>query len=436
MSDTAYQERLLVYRVDNNLTLNIPPAAELLCSILNFDHPDMPGLGRIAPGDWQPILDLARQQNLLPILYHRIQAAGLCDEVPAEIRSILHGQYLRSAARGIRINRQFDAILDELNSANLPVIPLKGMYLMQAIYQNPALRPMGDIDLLIKTQDSPMVVAILRSLGYQAVRPYILRSEYRFHRHLPSFVKQGAIPIEVHNALQEPGDPYDIDSLSLWNRSNELYQGNYVMKALDLYDMLQYLCINVAFHDLFRAGLMGLYDLGTVITHFEGVWDWDELYKRCMAWRTNHLVHITLSLARGLLGVNIPTEFLSSLAPPNFDEDLFSICADFIFASPSEADPPVTPNLDQLVRIVKPLAKVRILINRLFIPRAEITNYYNVPPGSWKIFGCYLQRFIYLVKRYFVVSLRLSRGDSNLMAVSEEVRIQDHRRRLLIESLL
>jgi hypothetical protein len=416
--------------------LNISPAAKRLCSILSFDQQNKSELESIEPGDWESILDLARHQNLAPLLYHRIRNLGLCDTVPDEVLIILRNQYLRSAARGMRIIRQFDDILAGLDTAHLPVIPLKGIYLVQVVYQNPALHPMGDIDILIKTQDSSEAVEIIRSMGYQPIRRYSLRSEYKFHRHLPSFVKQGAVPVEVHNALQDPADPFNIDPVALWNRSRETYQADHVMDSLDPCDMILYLCINVAFHDLFHLGLIGLYDLGTVIAHYQTILDWDELYKRSLAWRTNHLVYITLSLARNLLGANVPSEFLLRLAPSHFDEEIFSICTDFIFARPSEADLPITPDLDRLVRIGNPMAKFRILLNRLFIPRAEITYYYNVPPGSWKIFWCYPQRFKYLIERYFLVGLRLHRGDHQLMALSEEVRIQEHQRRILIENLV
>lgn len=416
--------------------MNISPAAKRLCSILSFDQQNKSGLESIEPGDWEPIVDLARHQNLVPLLCHRIQKLGLSDVVPAEILSTLHSQYLRSAARGMRIIHQFETLLSTLNSSHLPVIPLKGIYMVQMVYQNPALRPMGDLDILIKSQDSDQVVEIIRSMGYQPSRPYNLRSEYKFHRHLPEFIKQGAVPVEVHSALQEPTDPYNIDPGALWSRARETDHGGHVIYSLDVCDTILYLCLNVAFHDLFHLGLIGLYDLGSVIEHYRTTLDYDELFERSMAWRTNHLIYITLSLARMLLGANVPSEFLMRLTPSHFDEKIFSICTDFIFGSASEQDQLITPDLDQMVRIGNPLAKFRILLNRLFIPRAEITYYYNVPPSSWKIFWCYLLRLKYLIERYFLTTIRLHRGDPQLTAMSEEVRIQEHKRSLLIENLV
>ena len=65
--------------------MNISPAAQQLCRILSFDPQDRAGLDPITPGDWQPMLSLALQQNLAPLLYQRIMTLGMCDAVPAEV---------------------------------------------------------------------------------------------------------------------------------------------------------------------------------------------------------------------------------------------------------------------------------------------------------------------------------------------------------------
>ena len=194
---------------------------------------------------------------------------------------------------------------------------------------------MSDIDILLQGQDVAPSVAILTSLGYQPVRPFDLHSEFKFHRHLPAFIKPGSIPVEVHNALQQPSDPFNIDLAALWRRAGETHLGSRPVTCLDPHDLLLYLCINVAFHDLFRLGLRGLYDISAVIAHFQTDLDWDELYQRSQAWRAGNLVYITLSLARKLLGANVPPEFLTRLTPSHFDEAVFSICTDFIFANPA-----------------------------------------------------------------------------------------------------
>ncbi len=416
--------------------MNISPAADQVCRILSFDPQARAGMDAITPGDWQPIVNLAAQQYLAPLLYQRIMTLGLGDSVPSEVLITLHNQYLHSAARGMWLVRQYDNILAGFNSAHLPVIPIKGIYLAQEVYENPALRSMSDIDILVKGQDVASSVTILTSLGYQPVRPFDLRSEFKFHRHLPAFVKPGALPVEVHNALQQPSDPYNIKLASLWHRAGESHLCNRPLTCLDPHDLLLYLCVNVAFHDLFRLGLRGLYDISAVIDHFHAHLDWEELYQRSLDWRSGNLVYITLSLAHRLLGANMPPEFLSRLAPPGFDEAVFQICTDFIFSEPNHTDTLVTPELDQLVRVANPLAKFRILLNRLFIPRGEIAWYYNVPPGSWKIYLCYPQRFKYLAERYYFIGKRLSHGDPQLVAVSEEVRAQENQRRQLVENLI
>jgi hypothetical protein len=415
---------------------NLAPSAQQLCRILSFDPSAQAGLERPGAVDWPAVLALALPQNLAPLLYQRIYALNLVSAVPATVLVALQAQYLRSANRGMWLVRQFDTILAGLNAARIPVIPLKGIYLAQAVYQNPALRPMSDIDILLQSQDMAPGVDVLKALGYQPVRPFDLRSEFKFHRHLPAFIQPGWPALEVHNALQEPSDPFSIDLGGLWSRASETSIGSRAITALEPHDLLLYLCINVAFHDLFHVGLKGLYDLGAVIAHFQATLDWDELYRRCQSWRAARLVYITLSLAHRLLDAAVPAEFLARLAPPQLDEAVFSICTDFIFANPASEAPPVTPDLERLVRAASPLAKLGILLNRLFISRAEMAWYYNLPPYSWKLLLCYPRRLKYLAGRYFSIGLRLGRGDPGLALVSDEIRLQKNQRERLVSNLV
>jgi len=416
--------------------MNISPAAQQLCRILSFDPQDRTGLDSVTPGDWQPMLNLALQQNLAPLLYQHIQVLGMCDAVPAEVLISLRNQYLHNAARAMGLVRQFETILAGLNSAHIPIIPIKGIYLVQMIYNNASLRNMSDIDILLQSHDVARAVEIFHTLGYQPVRPYNLRNEFKFHRHLPAFSKSGSIPVEVHNALQQPSDPFNIDLAALWSRAGEIRLGNHTVNSLHPHDLLLYLCINLAFHDLFRLGLRGLYDLGAVIAHFQSDLDWDELYQRSLAWRANRLVYITLSLAHVLLGANVPAEFLARLTPPHFDEAVFSICTDFIFSNTNQGNTVVTPELDRLIKSPSFLEKSKIFLSRLFVSRWEMANYYKVRPDSLKIYWCYLLRLIYLARSYITTGMNLSRGDPDLLAISNQVGYQDHLQKVLRENLI
>ena len=78
---------------------------------------------------------------------------ALKTELPAAVREHLKASYYATAARNTLLFRELSRILAALAEAEIPVILLKGVDLAQTLYPDPALRLMGDLDLL----DNPKV---------------------------------------------------------------------------------------------------------------------------------------------------------------------------------------------------------------------------------------------------------------------------------------
>ena len=190
------------------------PAAESLLTLLNT-------IPAPASADWPAILDAARQQGVAPLLYDRLR--GLIPGPPEEISESLRQDYLKNAVRNTRLYQAFGELVRGLADRGIPVIALKGIHLAEAVYGNIALRPMGDLDLLVKPEDLDRAGTALGKLGYapygtgQSVRPD--------KRHLVFHHLQTGLKVDLHWTLLEDRYPFRIDTEGCWTRSQRLILG-------------------------------------------------------------------------------------------------------------------------------------------------------------------------------------------------------------------
>jgi len=76
-------------------------------------------------------------------------------------------QLAQSRVRAAHFGKDLNAILDGVAAAGIAVMPLKGAILAFARYRDPALRPMADLDLLVRPVDEPGLHDVLVRLGYR-----------------------------------------------------------------------------------------------------------------------------------------------------------------------------------------------------------------------------------------------------------------------------
>jgi hypothetical protein len=89
--------------------------------------------------------------------------------VPAGARDTvrwLAGQLRQNRVRAARFADDLAAILAGASAAGLPVMPLKGGLIAYTHHREPGLRPMADLDLLVRPVDEPGLHGVLTRLGY------------------------------------------------------------------------------------------------------------------------------------------------------------------------------------------------------------------------------------------------------------------------------
>jgi hypothetical protein len=115
-----------------------------------------------AEADWAACRRACRIHGVGPLLHHRL---GPAVWLPDSFADWLAQEHSHNTRRVERMQAELADILALFAHHNLPVIPLKGA-LMTARYPHSGLRPMADIDLLLRPADLPRGVQLLGELGY------------------------------------------------------------------------------------------------------------------------------------------------------------------------------------------------------------------------------------------------------------------------------
>ncbi len=128
------------------------------------------------PAEW-PDLDREATEHLiralaahgaLPLVHFSLaRHAGFGQELPPALLRAAEAEYMASAAQAALRLREIRVIVDELSDAGIGVLVLKGAALAETAYENVALRPMSDIDLLVNEMDLQPAGKVLEERGYR-----------------------------------------------------------------------------------------------------------------------------------------------------------------------------------------------------------------------------------------------------------------------------
>jgi putative nucleotidyltransferase-like protein len=248
--------------------------------------------------DWPYLRRAADRQGIAPLLHDWLGRHPAID-VPAETSAWLKDVYWTHHFR----NRAFLAELDRLRqsaaSRGLEFIPLKGAVLAADFYPAPALRPMSDLDLLVRAGDLPRMADLLTTSGYVArdslpsyVSDPALEEQSREHVWA---VKRDGIDVIVEYraaALQTTiGRLGDFDATlasalrdcteAMWSRATRASDGSLRPSREDL--LLHGAAHLAAQHSDFR--LIWLHDLARIVIASADAIDWDYICARAASLR-------------------------------------------------------------------------------------------------------------------------------------------------------
>jgi hypothetical protein len=391
---------------------------QLLLSCLKRGKSDgeAKSLSGLSPERWQAFLKLAAGQRVRPLVWHRIQEKGLANLVPVEVAEAFRKSVLGNTTRNLRLYGELRQLLSMLQSEGLELILLKGIYLASAVYEQIGLREMNDIDVLAHPSDLPRMVEIMTSLGYVPLSPICMDVTFQTQHHLPRMTKNEWAAFELHWCLVYPGLSYSLDIEDLWKHAVFVQAAGFNARALSPEDLLLHLSVHVSYHHQFNFSLRPFCDIAEIIHRFNSAIDWHAFVEQAIAKKLQRGVYLTLRLAKEMVEADVPAFVLEELQPPDGAGILIETAYSHIFSCQS-----VPEHLAELLESGSFWTKLRIFLQRVFLPKATIAALYSLPADSAKIYIYYPRRFFDVLRRHQSTLRKFHQEDASTKALAERV---------------
>ena len=394
-----------------------PEIVEQLQALIGYGPDRADGSGQHLSGaDWEGLLELAADQKVTPLLYHGLLRRGLEGAVPADVWQSLRQAYLTNAAHGLKIYAELGSVLAALGREGIPVILLKGVHLAAAVYRQPALRIIGDVDLLVTAADLQRGVAPLSGLGYRSVRSFEAdtRADLAAGLHLPKLVKPEAANLEMHWSITPFGRPFSIAPDELWERAVPISVEGVDALALAPEDLLLHVCMHVAYMHGFNFGLRPFCDIAETVRHNGPDLNWGQVRARAQRWGWGRGVYLALRLAKEMVGAAVPDGVLSDLSPADVDATAVQAARELVFCDRSMKG----FRFAGLWAGAGLRGKAVRLAGYVFPSRLELSSMYPARPDSPRILLYYPVHLGTLLRRYGSMTLRLLRRDRSMLLLA------------------
>jgi putative nucleotidyltransferase-like protein len=396
-------------------------ADKFICDIIQ-------GIGETVPDiseneKWNNIYQTALRHHIEPNLYYLFKNKYQDSRIPDSFINNLQQRYYTVATFNTRLYHELNEILKILKKNHIKVTVLKGAYLAAEVYENPSLRPMTDLDLLIKKEDIEKAREILADIDYFPHKQYAQEALNETQIHLPALIKTGKNPnipdtlVELHWSILRPKINRQIDIEKLWKRTVEFKINDIDTLALSPEDNLHHLAIHTSFDDLFGNGLLALLDIAKLIEFKKDEIKWDELLKITQSAGTERYTFLTLLMTKEILKAEVPNHFLEKLKPEDSLSKIVEFAKERLFRPHEEG----SSQADMIGRTLEGSisAKTSSFARKIFPTRAELSEIYGKPPGYLQIWRYYPVRWSDVFKRYISVFFKIICGNSGLRNATE-----------------
>jgi hypothetical protein len=270
---------------------------------------------------WEAARWAVQVHGIGPLLDRAAERWPDADALHPRLRAYLAAQRRLSGERVALLLGELAEILAALDMAGVPAIPLKGSLLATGYYPEPGLRPMNDLDVLIRPEDEGRACDALGRLGYRPiVRSWKHAQLARPEARGPTVAFDGEHPdnprsLDLHMRLAERfwSIRYDLtgDAWAGADAGELLGRAAWVMRPAAL---LHHLAVHASCDAIARRlRLLHLYDIALAAARVDRV-GWEALVAGAQTRREERFVYPALALAARYFPA-VPKDVLAALRP-------------------------------------------------------------------------------------------------------------------------
>lgn len=311
--------------VVNDLSLDNENSLVLNCCCLSLSQTRIENIiEKINEGiDWDILVKNATWHRLLPLVSSHLTKPEISKHIPEITVGKMRRYGYASLARNMLLQNELSRITGLFNEQGIKIIVLKGAALLGTIYENIALRPMNDIDVLVRTDDLFRAEAIALQQGYNSARGTVYIEREENLRHLPNLVHtEKQIMLEIHRHITDVDGPFSNISLDdIWSRARPLSIQGTPALTLSSEDHLIHLATNFLLDRRYSSqhSLGQLCDISELIIRYRDEMDWTLVEKIAAELRIHSSLFYPLYCCKTLLDTPVPEGPYNNLKPSDFD---------------------------------------------------------------------------------------------------------------------
>jgi Uncharacterised nucleotidyltransferase len=210
------------------------------------------------------VAELVAQHRVAPLVglqADRLQSRGVAPGIDPMVVGLLRAAYRDTVRRNQVMAQEMLDIASAADAAGIRMVVRKGGHLAYAVYPDPGMRPMSDLDILVGRAQAQYLVEVLLKLGYQegtptstGIEPFSRRQQIFWHLHgsdLPALSKRldsfdrSSVSVDINVALALPKAGYSIPVASLIERAVMLQHNGRQFLALNAEDTVIDLCAHI-----------------------------------------------------------------------------------------------------------------------------------------------------------------------------------------------
>jgi hypothetical protein len=244
--------------------------------------------GWCVPNDLDPdqLCRLASHFGVEPML----QSVLSPSELPGDLWNRWQSLRMLSLRENVRACRVVSDLFAHLESAGVTAAVMRGLPLAYTLYPDPSLRPMHDIDMLIKPADAAPFEAVLRTLGYEPVKRLRSQFVYQFDESILE-VHWSVLTAKRYRKAIRPAD------LLRTRREKRLPDGTVLYMLSIEQELLALICHALVHHEMTR--LLSVIDIGFAMV--QGGVDWGCVLDLCRQARLTRMAGLTLAFVNDIL---------------------------------------------------------------------------------------------------------------------------------------
>ncbi len=257
--------------------------------------------------DWVAVMKAGLRHGVLPLMYTHLRQRA---EVPEETRSALRERWEYTARCNLYLSTQLFDTVDALAGGGIPTIALKGPALAVALYSSLSLREFGDLDLLVRREDVPQAVKILRDRGFEPWKEPLGAQDgvVRRFEYSRSFTRRSDdIDLDLHWEIAKGFFKSRFNSDVLWKSGEVISIHGREIRGLPPFYMLLLLAVHGAKHGPFPwPRIKWICDMAEFTRAYPD-FDWPHALRVSEEFRCRRML---------LLGLALAAELMDGLPPP------------------------------------------------------------------------------------------------------------------------